>query len=121
MIIGGAQVDFDRPHIFIDTATSSTNIIHVYSLVTWPHRRIYGGRADGVRLTYIRRLGGLGFKQALPLFTPAHTHAHASPPPNKICTKGTMPPGLGEKGIGGPLGFKTWARRPNYRGGLEDI
>jgi hypothetical protein len=28
------------PHIFVGDAISSTNIVHVYSMVTWHHRRI---------------------------------------------------------------------------------
>jgi hypothetical protein len=31
--IGGAQVDFDQPHIFVSAVTSLTNIIDVYSSV----------------------------------------------------------------------------------------
>jgi hypothetical protein len=54
--IGGTQVDIDWPHIFIGAATSPTNIIHVYSSVTWPHHRIYGGKADRVWPPYIHRL-----------------------------------------------------------------
>jgi hypothetical protein len=56
MNIGGARVDFDRPHIFVGAAMSLTNIIHVYSSVTWPHRWIYGSRADGVWPVHIRWL-----------------------------------------------------------------
>jgi hypothetical protein len=36
--IWAIQFDFDRPHIFIGGATSLTNIIYVYSSVTWLHR-----------------------------------------------------------------------------------
>jgi hypothetical protein len=49
MNIGG-RFDFDPPHIFVGEALSSMNIIHVCSSVTWPHRCIYGGRVDGIRL-----------------------------------------------------------------------
>jgi hypothetical protein len=54
--IRGARVDLDRPHIFVGAATSPMNVIHIYSSETWPHRRIYGGRADGIRPAYIHQL-----------------------------------------------------------------
>jgi hypothetical protein len=39
----GGLFDFDPPHIFVGGAMSPMNIRGLYLLVTWLHRRMYGG------------------------------------------------------------------------------